>query len=59
MRRLSRAEGRCGHAGSGGGTLTAYRPGSAMLFALTIVEAVCGKEKREEVGGPMMLAEKL
>ena len=30
-----------------------------MLFALTIVEAVCGKEKRDEIAGPMVIAEKL
>jgi len=30
-----------------------------MLFALTIVEEVCGKEKRDEVAGPMIVAEKL
>lgn len=30
-----------------------------MLFALTIVEIMCGKEKRDEIAGPMILAEKL
>lgn len=30
-----------------------------MLFALTIVEALAGKEKREEVGRPMVIAEVL
>jgi protein DJ-1 len=30
-----------------------------MLFALTIVEQICGKEKRDEVAGPMIVAEKL
>ena len=30
-----------------------------MLFALTIVELVCGKEKRNEVAGPMVVAETL
>ena len=36
-----------------------YRPGTAMLFALTIVEAISSKEKRDEVAGPMVVAEKL
>ncbi|KAL7773724.1 hypothetical protein CFE70_003691 [Pyrenophora teres f. teres 0-1] len=39
--------------------VTSRGPGTAMAFALTIVEAMCGKGKREEIGGPMMLAEKL
>jgi protein DJ-1 len=39
--------------------LTIYRPGTAMLFALTIVEAMVGKEKREEISGPLMVAETL
>ena len=30
-----------------------------MLFALTIVEELCGKEKRAEVEGPMVCAETL
>jgi protein DJ-1 len=30
-----------------------------MLFALTIVEVISGKEKRDEVAGPMVVAEKL
>jgi protein DJ-1 len=30
-----------------------------MLFALTIVEALAGREKRDEVAGPMILAEEL
>jgi protein DJ-1 len=30
-----------------------------MLFALTIVERLCGKEKRDEVAGPMVVAETL
>jgi hypothetical protein len=30
-----------------------------MLFALTIVEALAGREKRNEVAGPMILAEEL
>ena len=35
------------------------RPGTAMLWALTIVELLAGKEKRDEVAGPMILAEVL
>jgi protein DJ-1 len=35
------------------------RPGTAMLFALTIVEVLAGKEKRDEVAGPMIVAETL
>lgn len=35
------------------------RPGTAMLFALTIVEEVSGKKKRDEVAGPIVVAEKL
>jgi protein DJ-1 len=34
-------------------------PGTALLFALTIVEALSGREKRDEVAGPMVVAEKL
>jgi protein DJ-1 len=30
-----------------------------MLFALTIVEVLAGKEKRDEVAGPMVVAELL
>jgi protein DJ-1 len=30
-----------------------------MLFALTIVEILAGKEKRDEVAGPMIVAENL
>jgi len=30
-----------------------------MLFALTIVEILAGKEKRDEVAGPMVVAETL
>lgn len=39
--------------------LTMCRPGTAMLFALTIVEALAGKEKRDEISGPLMLAQTL
>jgi hypothetical protein len=35
------------------------RPGTAMLFALTIVEALMGKEKRNEITGPLMVAQTL
>lgn len=36
-----------------------YSPGTAMLFALTVVEALAGKEKRDEISGPMILADTL
>jgi protein DJ-1 len=39
--------------------LTPGRPGTALLFALTIVEALAGKEKRDEVALPMVIAETL
>ncbi|OAK98316.1 DJ-1 protein [Phaeosphaeriaceae sp. SRC1lsM3a] len=42
-----------------GKVITSRGPGTAMLFALTIVEVLCGKEKRDEVAGPMVVAEKL
>ena len=32
------------------------RPGTALLFALTIVEIMVGKGKRDEVAGPMIVA---
>jgi protein DJ-1 len=32
-----------------------YRPGTALLFALIIVERICGREKRKEVEGPMLM----
>lgn len=35
------------------------RPGTALLFALTIVEILSRKEKRDEVAGPMVVAETL
>lgn len=35
------------------------RPGTALLWALMIVEMMFGKEKREEVAGPMIVAETL
>lgn len=34
-------------------------PGTALLFALTLVEEVAGKAKRDEVAGPMVPSEKL
>ncbi|XP_014560377.1 hypothetical protein COCVIDRAFT_89530 [Bipolaris victoriae FI3] len=42
-----------------GKVITSRGPGTAMLFALTIVEVISGKEKRDEIAGPMVLAEKL
>lgn len=39
--------------------LTLFRPGTAMLFALTIVELLAGKEKKNEVAGPMVVPEAL
>jgi len=34
--------------------ITSRGPGTALLFSLTIVEALAGKAKREEVAGPMI-----
>ncbi|GAB7346705.1 hypothetical protein MBLNU459_g1823t1 [Dothideomycetes sp. NU459] len=42
-----------------GKTITSRGPGSALLFALTIVELLAGKDKRDEVHGPMMCPETL
>ncbi|KAI9670899.1 MAG: hypothetical protein M1817_003784 [Caeruleum heppii] len=42
-----------------GKVITSRGPGTAILFALTIVECLAGKAKRDEVGGPMMLADTL
>lgn len=42
-----------------GKVITSRGPGTALLFALTIVEELCGKEKRDEVAGPMVVSEKL
>ena len=39
--------------------ITSRGPGTAILFALTIVEELCGKEKRDEVAGPIVVAETL
>jgi len=40
-----------------GRTITSRGPGTALLFALTIVEKLAGKEKRAEVAKPMITAE--
>lgn len=40
-----------------GKVVTSRGPGTAMLFALTIVEALAGKDKRAEITGPMICAE--
>ncbi|KAF1358948.1 DJ-1 [Lizonia empirigonia] len=42
-----------------GKVVTSRGPGTAMLFALTIVELLAGKEKRDEISGPLMIAETL
>lgn len=42
-----------------GKVITSRGPGTALLFSLTIVELLAGKEKRDEVQGPMMCAESL
>ncbi|ORY18861.1 class I glutamine amidotransferase-like protein [Clohesyomyces aquaticus] len=42
-----------------GKVVTSRGPGTALLFALTIVEVLCGKEKRDEVAGPMIVPETL
>ncbi|KAJ4355965.1 uncharacterized protein N0V89_003990 [Didymosphaeria variabile] len=42
-----------------GKVITSRGPGTALLFALTIVEALAGKEKRDEVASPMVVAETL
>ncbi|KAF2029036.1 DJ-1 [Setomelanomma holmii] len=36
--------------------ITSRGPGTALLFSLTIVEAISGKAKRDEVAGPMIVA---
>jgi protein deglycase len=38
-----------------GNLITSQGPGTAIEFALTLVEALFGKEKREQVAGPMVL----
>lgn len=42
-----------------GKVITSRGPGTALLFSLTIVETLLGKEKRDEVQGPMICAETL
>jgi len=42
-----------------GGVITSRGPGTALLFALTIVEVLCGAAKREEVAGPLICASEL
>jgi protein DJ-1 len=42
-----------------GKVITSRGPGTAMLFALTIVEALAGKAKREEISPAMLLASEL
>ncbi|KAF1996158.1 DJ-1 [Amniculicola lignicola CBS 123094] len=42
-----------------GRVVTSRGPGTALLFSLTIVELLAGKEKRDEVAGPMVVAETL
>ncbi|OCL07292.1 DJ-1 protein [Glonium stellatum] len=37
-----------------GKIVTSRGPGTSLLFALTIVELLCGTQKREEVAGPMI-----
>ncbi|KAI0688389.1 DJ-1 [Cytidiella melzeri] len=37
-----------------GKLVTSRGPGTTFLFALTLVELLCGKEKRAEVAGPMI-----
>lgn len=38
-----------------GNLISSRGPGTALLWALTMVEKLAGKEKRDEVAGPMML----
>ncbi|HVL00594.1 MAG TPA: DJ-1 family glyoxalase III, partial [Dongiaceae bacterium] len=35
--------------------VTSQGPGTALEFALTLVEVLLGREKRDQVGGPMVL----
>jgi len=42
-----------------GKIITSRGPGTSLLFALTLVETLCGKEKREEVERPMITASEL
>ncbi|WP_197463340.1 MULTISPECIES: hypothetical protein [unclassified Alcanivorax] len=38
-----------------GQCLTSRGPGTALEFALTLVETLCGREKRDTVASPMVL----
>jgi transcriptional regulator GlxA family with amidase domain len=38
-----------------GNLITSQGPGTALDFALQLVEQLCGVVKREEVGAPMVL----
>ena len=40
-----------------GNCITSQGPGSALEFALTLVEVLCGEDKRDEVAAPMVLPE--
>lgn len=40
-----------------GNCITSQGPGSALEFALALVEALCGRDKRNEVAAPMVLPE--
>jgi len=42
-----------------GKIITSRGPGTSLLFALTLVETLCGRAKREEVEGPMITASEL
>lgn len=42
-----------------GRVITSRGPGSAILFALTIVEVLCGMEKREFITAGLMVANEL
>ncbi|PWW78395.1 hypothetical protein C7212DRAFT_315630 [Tuber magnatum] len=42
-----------------GKIITSRGPGTSLLFALTLVETLCGREKREEVERPMITASEL
>jgi protein DJ-1 len=42
-----------------GKVVTSRGPGTAMAFALKIVELLAGQQKRDEISGPMVLAKEL